>query len=97
MDRRRFFRFLPAVPVGIVGAAIAKEPDNNVVRASPGQRCQCGCPTYYSVPKIEPHFFASEVGHQHWVGALAYNTTVAKAVCAWCGADWNTKGPYKGA
>lgn len=93
MDRRSFFRFLPAIPVGITGAAMAKEPDN-VVRASPGERCQCGCPTHYTTIAHEQHYASCNAGQNVY---QTYVTAETKEICAWCGARWNTKGPYKGA
>lgn len=88
MNRRGFFSFLAAAPVGIAAGATLKAEATapNVVRAAPEYRCGCGSPLHHFI-------VVDDVSPSPWPGFSrgvppSYYASRAVAVCSWCQAPW---------
>lgn len=89
MNRRGFFSFLAAAPVGIVASATLRAealPAPNVVRAAPTHRCGCGSPLHHFVA-IDTRGRQMEPSHNLEDGGYY----VSAAVCSWCQAPWEVR------
>src|SRR6266508_1392692 len=94
MNRRKFFGFLAAAPVGVAAAATlkAEAAPQRIVRPigqgfpTPAFRCYCGSDAYVMEPVYD---VVSSPGHTHSLHGLSAGFTAhAQAKCVGCRNNW---------